>query len=161
MTKITLEYFGMTGTGATVKEAKQDAGVKLTAAMSKHYEPKIFQWKSHIGLVWNTPREVCSGYVHDGRISGVCCNGIDDFDTTCMRMRYNLAQNGADIFDDEIPAIIAKDKDIHRDYARWLGFQRAFKHSEKINPAPFDHHRWACDHDREFVPVLRFYDNND
>jgi len=41
-TKINLTYFGMDGQGATVKEAKQDAGRKIEAALSGYHFPNLY-----------------------------------------------------------------------------------------------------------------------
>jgi hypothetical protein len=50
-TKITLEYFGFEGSGATVKEAKQDAGRKIEALHSGSWTPVLVTWRGHTALL--------------------------------------------------------------------------------------------------------------
>ena len=51
MSKITLDYFGSSGTGATVKEAKLDAGRKIEALHSGTWTPVIREWRGYAVLI--------------------------------------------------------------------------------------------------------------
>src|SRR5229473_3349469 len=53
-TKITLEYFGFQGQGATVKEAKQDAGRKIEALHAGTFQPQLREWRGEAVLVYRT-----------------------------------------------------------------------------------------------------------
>lgn len=55
-TKISLEYFGMPGVGATVKEAKLDAGRKIEEALSRDYTPLYIEWRGTICLFFCDPK---------------------------------------------------------------------------------------------------------
>jgi hypothetical protein len=59
MTKINLEYFGMPGSGATVKEAKADAGRRIEAAFDGSYAPFML---SHRGKMLVASRDPKSGW---------------------------------------------------------------------------------------------------
>ena len=52
MKQITLEYFGFTGTGATLKDAKIDAGRKIDALHVGTWEPAILEWRGVAALVY-------------------------------------------------------------------------------------------------------------
>ena len=51
MPTVTVDYFGFTGTGPTVKEAKQDAGRKIQALQSGYWSPKIVEWRGYAILI--------------------------------------------------------------------------------------------------------------
>ena len=153
MKTIALEYYGMRGEGPTVREAKADAGRKLQAAMTANYTPRIVAWGKTLILVWQTPHGVVSGHVRDGRISGTCWHGThDDLDEVEEQMRYSAAQLEADVESDEWPGILPKGR--RREFASWVGFQRAWRHaSEHLDQLKdYERHVWACEHGREFVP---------
>lgn len=56
MTKINLEYFGMPGSGATVKEAKQDAGHRIEQALEGDYNPIVIRFRDHMLVVARDPK---------------------------------------------------------------------------------------------------------
>jgi hypothetical protein len=154
-TKITLTYCGMTGEGPTVREAKQDAARKIEAALELNYTPSVFAWKGRTALVWNTPTGVCSAYVADNGIgtSGVCMHGLGtSIEAACISVRMSLAQAGADITSDEIPAILGKDKGAITHFQGWLGFQRAYRQAQADGLCEVDAHRFACEQAGAFAP---------
>ena len=55
MKQITLQYYGVTGTGKTVKEAKQDAGRKIEKIVQGDYTLRVVRTKRHTAVIWNTP----------------------------------------------------------------------------------------------------------
>ena len=57
MAKITLDYYGMTGTGATVKEAKLDAGRQIEQALNGDYTPSLIHWRQYTVLMAREPRQ--------------------------------------------------------------------------------------------------------
>lgn len=58
-TKIELTYCGMSGSGATVKLAKQDAARKIEAALAGYYTPTVLRHGDLIGFVWREPAGYC------------------------------------------------------------------------------------------------------
>ena len=55
-TKINLEYFGMPGSGATVKEAKLDAGRRIEEALDGDYTPSLIHWRQFTVLLARDPK---------------------------------------------------------------------------------------------------------
>lgn len=51
MANVMIEYFGFSGAGRTVTEAKQDAGRKIEALHTGTWEPEIRTWKDHTVLI--------------------------------------------------------------------------------------------------------------
>jgi hypothetical protein len=49
--QITIEYFGFTGTGATVKEAKENAGRQILALQNGSWTPVLVTWRGHTALL--------------------------------------------------------------------------------------------------------------
>lgn len=165
MKTIHLTYCGMAGNGPTVREAKADAARKIEAVLSASYTPRLFHWRGVTALVWQTPHGVESRILplpetpipaHGEYLYGGSSN--HDFTQVCEAMRYNLAQIGADIESDELPAIIAELPSFrHRDYFSWLGFQRAYRHAKANDYGQTDSswHRWACEHEGDFNPTRK------
>ena len=52
MPTVTVDYFGFSGTGQTVKEAKQDAGRTIQALHKDSWEPAIREWRGNAVLVY-------------------------------------------------------------------------------------------------------------
>src|ERR1035441_9311398 len=152
-TRIQIEYCGMSGAGATVKEAKQDAARKIEAALSNDYTPLVLVHGGNIVVIWDTPNNgLNSSYLHDGKLSGVCMHPSNETITGATDShRLGLAQLAANVESNEVPSIISGDKRLVREYASWLGFQRAYR---KGNGNDCAKHQWASEHGREFQPIL-------
>src|SRR6478609_1422907 len=95
-TKINMEYCGMPGAGATVREAKQDAARKIESALSGTYTPRLIRHGDYSAFIW---REPMGGWHYkivdrddDGHLYGA--GGVtwteSDACTSCAR---HLAQN--------------------------------------------------------------------
>lgn len=95
MATITLDYYGMTGTGHTVKEAKLDAGRKIEAALEGDYSPLLVQWRGTTAVFSRNPKSGW-GYRFAHGSSPVqtmfqsCC-GNDGRDEALMRMLLHVA----------------------------------------------------------------------
>lgn len=55
MTTVTIQYFGMDGSGRTVTEAKRDAGSKIEKALHGYYTPTMLRAADLIGIIWREP----------------------------------------------------------------------------------------------------------
>src|SRR4051812_8930266 len=51
MTKINLEYFGMPGTGSTVKEARLDAGRRIESFIAESGAPTLLNHRGHLLVI--------------------------------------------------------------------------------------------------------------
>jgi hypothetical protein len=60
--QITLEYFGMEGTGRNATEAKQDAARKIEKAVTGSYTPEIISWRGQSVLIY---RDAKMGWVYN------------------------------------------------------------------------------------------------
>lgn len=56
MKKITMEYYGFTGSGSNLKEAKADAARQLAEAMEGDYNPRLISWRGVLALVARDPK---------------------------------------------------------------------------------------------------------
>lgn len=57
--KVRITYYGMYGEGATMKEAKLDAGRKIEQAMEGSYDPFAVTWRGIVAVLARSPK---SGY---------------------------------------------------------------------------------------------------
>ena len=55
MQQVTIQYYGMDGTGRTVTEAKRDAGTKIERALTGHYTPAFIRAGDLLGFIWREP----------------------------------------------------------------------------------------------------------
>ena len=54
--KVRITYYGMEGEGATMKEAKADAGRQLEAAMQGDYSPFTVVWRGIVAILVRAPK---------------------------------------------------------------------------------------------------------
>lgn len=97
-TKITLTYFGFHGEGATVKEAKLDAGRKIEALHEGYWTPAIVEWRGHAAIVYRTLDGWHYGFIgHPGEaihsISGGS-SGYGDYRETLRAAQRHVADIG-------------------------------------------------------------------
>ncbi len=128
---IRITYYGMDGEGATVKDAKLDAGRKIEQALSGAYNPKLLVLEGHAILLARSPQGYGYSIVTDGEKSlkpGMvwATSNFQDESEAEAYARYHLAQiawnwnNDADVIE-----YVFKD-----DQARiqsWITWQRNYK----------------------------------
>jgi len=126
MSKVTIEYFGMSGEGRTVTEAKRDAGSKIESALKGHYTPTIISWRGWSMLIYREP----SGWHYRGIVSPehgvtegkVWGNGAYDAEEDALRAaRHHMAQNGMDWTTDtpeDCPAFLTK----REERSEWISY---------------------------------------
>ena len=150
MSKINIEYYGVHGEGRTVKEAKANAGRKISEAMNGSYEPVIVRGERLLGIVWRHPLfGLYSSLIgSDDKPSGITWYN-ETIEQTTDRMKLNIAQLEANIGFDEMPMLIAGNKRLEAQYRSWLGFQRAYRAATGND---LERHEWACYHGHEFEP---------
>lgn len=110
-TKINLEYFGMPGSGATVTEAKQDAGRKIESLLQDLGMPLLLHHKGAVAIL--TRDTYGWGYrlfdvstLKAYQYAGHCSGGFDSREECLKAAVHHLAQNmrrigekDAEIFD--------------------------------------------------------------
>jgi hypothetical protein len=135
-TKITLEYFGFQGQGATVKEAKQDAGRKIEALHHGTWEPVVVTWRGETILIYRTLDGWISRFLqHKGeplKVSSGCqCHGNDDVKEVIRSVQRHVVQLGWTFEDpiDHFPDFCTNEADRREaiDYRKWQLAYRKFK----------------------------------
>jgi hypothetical protein len=56
MPNVTIEYYGVTGTGRNVTEAKRDAGEQIRKALDGDYTPSLIHWRQYTVLMARDPK---------------------------------------------------------------------------------------------------------
>jgi hypothetical protein len=150
-TKITLEYFGFQGQGATVKEAKQDAGRKIDALHQGTWEPVIVTWRGETVLIHRTLEGWLSRFLQHKdeplKVSTGCqFHGTDDLKAVIRSVQSHVVQLGWTFEDpiDLFPDFFTNEADRREaiSYRQWQIAYRKFKaegHSDN------DAHRLASE----------------
>lgn len=99
MKTITVNYCGMTGTGATKTRARQDAARKIEEALSGSYTPFVMSYKGMVAVIARDPTSTLHSwgyklYCHDeiGRDVWLDCN-YETRDVAIQACARHLAQN--------------------------------------------------------------------
>lgn len=156
MPTVTIDYFGVTGSGRNVTEAKRDAGAKLERFVAS-YRPRSIHYRGTVYVIWTEP----DGGVHSEQIvyrgeyrerrGSSWCGSVEE---ALQSIVGSLAQ-------DVYPEPIADDDDLwdfldregqrraKSDYRAWCAFQAAYK-AAPPELTDIARHNWACDHQHEF-----------
>src|SRR6185369_7999452 len=139
MTKITLEYFGMPGQGATVKEAKAAAGAAIERALKGDYAPVFVQWRGTRSILSRDPWGWGYRFIHtDAPVQTVshCTSGYQDRDECLQAMLNHIADNervAGDSFPTELfeylrrPSLIRDAERRWNDRTAWVELSAAEK----------------------------------
>lgn len=168
MATVRITYFGMDGQGATVTEAKRDAGAKIESAMNGSYEPEVLSSRGWAIILWRSPQGWHSNIIaepKDGfrqRINGG--SGRDDRTAGRASALLNLARlswDGSELIPpclEEVSRLSAlnngRDTDGRRllgEFRSWRGFQLAYRRATANGLADCEAHTWACHHSAEFA----------
>lgn len=149
MARVTIEYYGMDGTGATVTEAKKDAGAKITAALTGSYTPHVLTHKGYAILIWREPNgwhnriiaDPSDGIRTDSRGMGFC-PGDSERDAIRGAQRH-LAQLGWQHDDGPEAPEFLTDRHDRADFRSWAVFQLRHRAARAYGLNPNDAHSWA------------------
>lgn len=144
--QVTIDYFGMQGTGRNVTTAKKDAGAKITAALSGDYNPAIIECRGTAALIFRTP----TGWMwrtivdEDGISHGVVYGngGYGEKQEVVDTVRYHLAQQAWQPEDGETPAL-SLDKSQRYEFSRWVEFQLRYREAKERGMDSTDCHDYA------------------
>ena len=106
---IRIEYFGMEGSGPTVKEARADAGQKIEKALRGSYEPQVIAFDGQMAILWREPKHGwLYGRIVDGALHPGGMGAEESCDEAKARARFDLAQLAwsPDSDDEEILAFV-------------------------------------------------------
>lgn len=156
---ITLDYYGMEGTGRTLTEAKKEAGAKIKAALTGRYSPEVLTLNGQAYLIWREPNGWHSRSLTDsqgiraGEVYG--SSGESDYAECVKGAWLQLGMNAWHGPEDNAIVLDAMpDKRIRGELQSWIGFQLAYRHKRAMGDTPDNElHRWACDHASEFRPA--------
>ena len=146
---ISVDLYGMTGTGPTKAEAKQDAERRLTAAMTGLYTPQIFRFPAgYIGVI---AREPGSGWQYailgpgdTTKRYGVSCSGIESADNAERALRQHIAQNLLFVTDENGLEVLTNETDRHN-HKLYIAWQEYYKELRAQGYSDTDAHRLACE----------------
>ena len=139
-------YLGMTGRGATVREAKEDAAAKITRYLCANPTPIVVTYAGVTRVAWMTPEGWSSGYVHGdkGLNGGTCLEGPAPRESVERKARSAVAQAAADLDGDDASSAIHHEGD-KREHASWLAWQRRHRAWMRAGATSNDAHQKACD----------------
>lgn len=161
--QITMDYYGMSGTGATVKEAKADASRKLQAAMEGDYLPYLLTLRDEMAIV---ARDPVSGWgyrlIHSDRKPVTECwlnqgygDSRDEVMLNCARHLIDNVRQVGDTFDNspDLTAFIdaLPGRKIATELRRWSAsdwarsdeFQTRYRQAVAMGLSSLDCHDYA------------------
>lgn len=156
-TKISLEYFGMEGEGATVKEAKLDAGSKIEALVRESGTPTLVgPCNGHCAIMWRDKYGWAYSLLPDAgkEPSSLCAHHEANRDECYDSAASHLAQCYCDCDEvmtvADVPAFVTSRRGRMEQvsYNRW---QRAARHAQRLGLDSNQVHAWACQHETEFT----------
>jgi hypothetical protein len=120
--------YGMDGTGANVREAREDAGRKIEEALEGSYTPIPLAAGGFSAVAWRTPSGWRYGLVGDGGL-GCTYMGNGSKDETLRAARYHIGQLATDpqtcLGPDDVHPVVEDEAD-RRDLASWAKWQRQY-----------------------------------
>lgn len=144
---VTIDYFGMSGSGRTVTEAKQNAGRAIKAALDGSYTPEIIAWRGTGMLVHREPNGWCyriitepDGSTREGPVYG--CPNDKDKAAALLAASRHLADQGMRETDTEPPEFL-KDRESRGEFMYKLEFLRRYRKAQRAGMNDNDAHSYA------------------
>jgi hypothetical protein len=157
MSTVTIEYYGVTGQGATVTKAKQDAGARIAAMMVDGFNPCIVShpYYALFAFVW---RDGPSGWAYKvidpadpaelaNYARSIYGNGpFADKDAAIRAARRHMAQDCLKpALPDQTGLEFLIDRGDRRDHIAYIAWQRAFAAFARAGLPDTECHRKACE----------------
>lgn len=155
MSKVTVEYHGVTGVGKNVTEAKRNAGEKIREMIAGNYTPEIIAYRDCAALVWREPDGWRYRLINLGDGEGLRhgpqygtlghWTGADGKSETMSAARYSLAQCGWSPADGTTMPEILKNADrrAHDEFTSWAQFQVRYALAKARGMTEIDCHDYA------------------
>lgn len=147
MPTVSIEYFGMTGEGRTVTEAKRNAGAKIEQALSGDYAPVVLEWRGVGMLVYREPSGWGSKIIYDegqlreGTVYAHCC--YHDKKEAIRQAYDHLSRIGVSVDDAPDFAPDFLDAQQRNEYKRYAEFQRRYHTGRAMGLSDDDAHSYA------------------
>lgn len=156
---------GVTGTGRTKTEARQQAEEAITARLAEvegDYDPRLLSWRSNLVLIYRRPLDGWV-YVHltspeDGLRTGRLMGGCYSSDTLAQieaSVRLHLAEQGWTPEEGPEPPDILTQEDERQEFRLWARWQLAYRAARERGLADEEAREEAWRARREASPVER------
>ena len=150
MSQITLQVGPVTGRGESLKRATEHAISQARSMLEGDYAPEVVRVLGQTALLWRSP---VAGW-HYRLESGTDLAGPWTKDEAREHALAHLAQSAWTLTPDNADAIMPLLSDYEqRDFASWVGFQRAYAHAP-AEMKDMERHAWACSKQYGFAPKL-------
>jgi len=148
MAAVTVEYYGVEGTGRNVTEAKRNAGAKIERLVkAAGRSPEVVAFGGYAYLVWQEGDTVRARIVADPdgvRVGVLHGTEYADWKEALRDVRRHLAQLGCDTASDEVPGILAGDAEGVREWRAYQDTQRRFLRAKAAGAESGEQHEYAC-----------------
>jgi hypothetical protein len=148
MPTVTVDYYGVEGTGRNLTEAKRDAGEKIRKALDGYYSPTVLAHRGWAILVYREPAGWCWRIILDAkdgiRAGKVYASANDETESDAIRSASrHLAQLGWEASDGTEPPAFLRDRADRREFEVWAEFQLRFRKAKAAGMSDNDAHHWA------------------
>ncbi len=164
---VTIDYYGVEGTGKNLTEAKKNAGEVIRATLKRvATPPRIIRLKNWMVLIWADAHGWCHKVqeidaIESGHLYG-CSHSSGSEDDVVVAAKRHLA-DCVTMTDAEAVAFFSShpspDKNSLSEWRRKQGFYRAYHYAKEnqgllATQGVTDLHRWACEHQNDFEVMV-------
>lgn len=152
MSTVTVDYYGVSGTGRTVTEAKRDAGEKIKRMVNR--SPKIWAHNGHAVVFSPLADGWMIQFIHPdsaGRIMSSQSSGGTDEEEAIYNALKHLIDMSRNVGEYPIPAWFPGHVDTKRMVGEWKhadSWQLAYRAAQAAGEP--DPHQWAGWHQHEY-----------
>jgi hypothetical protein len=150
MPTVTTEYYGVSGTGRNVTEAKRDAGEKIKRALAGDYTPIVIAWRGNAILVhreptgWHSSTIVNDDGIRAGHLRGTIYPSGTTREEAIASATGHVVQMGWKPEDGtEPPEILHRYRKERSDFREWAAFQLRYREAKRRGMNDNDAHSYA------------------